>query len=136
MGGRINEGASNKIIEGFSEVESKTIYEAKDILTSPEFKKIRTAHEMGESVTVNINGRTIQYEPGLNSSGMTLFGEDGFLIGNEAFQSSDEITQTVLHELHRLNTTQSATGINGNLVTNETQAAFNFAQKALEQLKQ
>jgi hypothetical protein len=32
----------------------------------------------------------VQYEPGLPSSGMTMFGENGFLIGREAFSSAAE----------------------------------------------
>ena len=38
-----------------------------------------------------INGRTIQYEPNLSVSGMTMFGENGFLIGKGAFKSQAEL---------------------------------------------
>ena len=54
-----------------------------------------------------VNGRTILYEPTLNASGMTLFGENGFIIGREAFKNNQELTKTLLHELHRLATTAS-----------------------------
>lgn len=85
-------------------------------------------------MTVKIGDRVIQYEPGLPASGMTMFGENGFLIGKEAFASSDELGKTVLHELHRLNTSASATGVSGALATKETQAAFEFAQRAIGEL--
>lgn len=65
---------------------------------------------------------------------MTMFGEDGFLIGREAFASPGELDRTVLHELHRLTTSQSSAGITGGLATNETQAAFDFANRAYKAL--
>ncbi len=33
------------------------------------------------------------------ASGMTMFGENGFLIGNEAFASDAELGKAILHEL-------------------------------------
>lgn len=128
-----SEGTSS-IINGFNAIESKVITEAKTIINSPEFTKIKSAHEAGQSVTVNIGGRIIQYEPGLNASGMTMFGENGFLIGNEAFASNAELSKTVLHELYRLNTSALATGVSAELAAQETKAAFNFAQRAFEEL--
>lgn len=46
---------------------------------------LAAAHSAGESMTVIIGGRLVQYEPGLPASGMTMFGENGFLMGPEAF---------------------------------------------------
>ena len=139
--GSVNTGSSQSAgagtaekIEGFSQVESNIIYEAKSIINSTELDKIKAAHAAGESVTVNIGGRTIQYEPGLPSSGMTMFGENGFLIGNEAFSTSYELEKTILHELYRLNTTLSAGGVTGELATGETNAAFDFAGRAIEEV--
>jgi hypothetical protein len=134
-GGTINavEGVG-KSIPGFNQVESNIINEAKGIMNSADFAKIRAAHNAGQSITVIINGRIIQYEPGLNASGMTMFGENGFLIGNEAFSTSSELGKTVLHELHRLNTSSIANGASAELVAQETQAAFDFANKAIEEL--
>ena len=71
---------------------------------------------------------------GLPASGMTMFGENGFLIGREAFTSQAELQKTVLHELYRLNTSASATGISGTLASHETKAAFDFAERAVEYL--
>jgi hypothetical protein len=119
-------------LDGFSDVEVGIINEADGILSSSQMNTIRQAYENGESVTVVINGRTIQYEPDLPASGMTMFGEDGFLIGREAFSNPGELDRTVLHELHRLTTSQSASGVSGSLATNETQAAFDFANQAFE----
>lgn len=76
----------------------------------------------------------IQYEPGLSASGMTMFGENGFLVGNEAFASSEELSKTVLHELYRLYTTQSVSGVYGELAAQETKAAFDFANRAYMEL--
>jgi len=118
------------VIPGFTGVESRTIHEARAILNSPEMSKVKAAHAAGDSVTVNIGGRVIQYEPGLPASGMTMFGENGFLIGREAFASEAELNKTVLHELHRLNTSASSGGVSGDLATEETQAAFDFAERA------
>lgn len=39
---------------------------------------------------------------------MTVVGESGFLIRPEAFKSKAELQKTVLHELYRLNTSNSA----------------------------
>ena len=127
------EGTSSTI-KGFNAVESNIINEAKTIINSSEFAQIKAAHGAGQSVTVNIGGRIIQYEPGLNASGMTMFGENGFLIGNEAFTSTGELSKTVLHELYRLNTSASAAGVSAELAAQETRAAFDFAEKAIKEL--
>lgn len=104
-------------------------------MKAPEFAKIKEAHEAGKSVTtININGRIIQYEPNLPSSGMTMFGENGFLIGREAFTAEGELGKTVLHELHRLATSKAAGGVSGELAAQETKAAWEFAEKASKEL--
>jgi hypothetical protein len=120
-----------KVISGFSEVETGIINEAQGILGSPEMDTIRAANSSGQSATVTVNGRLIQYEPGLPASGMTMFGENGFLIGPEAFASESELQQTVLHELYRLNTSASSAGVSASLATQETQAAAGFAARAV-----
>jgi Domain of unknown function (DUF4157) len=119
----------------FSPAERGVINEAQAVVKSAAFEKIRVAHGAGKSVTVEINGVTIQYEPGLPASGMTMFGEEGFLIGPEAFASSSELTKTVLHELHRLRTTASANGVSAGLATEETKAAFDFAERASREIQ-
>jgi hypothetical protein len=66
---------------------------------------------------------------------MTMFGENGFLIGNEAFQSEAELTKTLLHELHRLSTSNvQVSGANAGSAAAETEAAFRFAEKAYKLL--
>ncbi len=123
------------MIPGFTATESEIINEAQDILNSSELAKIQAAHAAGQPVAVNVGGRLIQYEPGLPASGMTMFGENGFLIGREAFTSPQELQQTILHELHRLTTSNSASGVSGALATQETKAAADFAAKALKEIK-
>ncbi len=61
---------------------------------------------------------------------MTMFGENGFLIGHEAFASGAELGKTVLHELYRLATSASAGGVSRDLATKETKAAASFAERA------
>jgi hypothetical protein len=128
-------GAKGGVIRGFTPTESGIINEAQGILNSSELAKIQAAHAAGQPVTVNVGGRLIQYEPGLPASGMTMFGENGFLIGREAFTSPAELQQTILHELHRLTTSNSANGVSAALATQETKAAADFAAKALKELK-
>lgn len=70
------------------------------------------------------------YEPGLPSSGFTLFGEHGFAMGPEAFANEAETGKTVLHEMHRLSTSQAASGVSAGLASSETQSAFDFANNA------
>lgn len=57
-GGLTNSVGRN--LDGFSDVEVGIIGEADGILSSPQMNSIRQAYEKGESVTVVINGRTIQ----------------------------------------------------------------------------
>lgn len=126
--------AANKVIPGFNAVESGVIREAQGILGSAELGQIRAAHVAGDPLAVRIGGRLILYEPGLPASGMTMFGEDGFLIGREAFVSQAELQKTVLHELYRLSTSTSGAGVSGALAAHETKAAFDFAARAAKQL--
>ena len=123
-------GLTTNEIKGFNQTETKIINEARGILDSKEMSQIQQAHASGQPVTVVINGRIIQYEPNLPASGMTMFGENGFLIGKEAFKSQVELQKTILHELHRLNTSSSASGVSSSLAAKETKAAFDFAEKA------
>jgi hypothetical protein len=136
-GAAAGEGLLAAAVEaGFTEAEAGVIAEAGTILRSAEIAEIVEAHAAGESTIVNIAGRVIQYEPGLNASGMTMFGENGFLIGNEAFASEGELARTVLHELYRLSTSVApAEGITAETAAAETEAAFNFATRAYEFLR-
>ena len=82
---------------------------------------------------MNIGGRTILVDPGVPASGMTLFGENGFVLGREAFVSDAELTKTLLHETRRLETSQSVAGASGRLVSSETDATFSFAERAFKE---
>ncbi|MEM7359644.1 MAG: hypothetical protein AAF431_11150 [Pseudomonadota bacterium] len=102
---------------------------------SAQFANLLTAQKDGEPAMEIINGRLIQYEPGLPASGMTMFGENGFLIGREAFESLQELDRTILHELYRLRNSTSSGGVSGALATQETEEAFNFAMRAEQVLR-
>ena len=120
-------------IAGFSQVESEIIYEARTILQSSNFKAIEQAYEAGKPVVVRIGGRIIQYEPGLPTEGISMFGKNGFVIGPKAFVSYLEVAKTVLHELYRLATSQSQViGVTAELAAQETKAAYEFAERAVE----
>jgi len=117
-------------------VESKIVTEVRAILSSSEMAQIRTARSAGQSITVQVGRRTIQYEPGVPASGMTMFGENGFILGREAFKSEAELVKTLLHELFRLETSGVGKGaLPGSassmqeVVSAETKAAWAFAEK-------
>jgi hypothetical protein len=128
--------AAAAVEAGFTAEEAGIMAEANGILSSDAFAAITEAHAAGESTVVEIGGRLIQYEPGLPASGMTMFGENGFLIGNEAFATEGELAKTVLHELFRLGTsTVPEAGVTGATAASETQATAAFAERAFEFLK-
>lgn len=118
----------------FTAAELGIIREAQAVLGSSEMNAIRAAHNAGTPTQVTINGRLVLYEPGMQASGFTLFGENGFVIGRDAFSSPGELQKTVLHELHRLTTSRSASGLSGAVATQETNAAFEFAERASNSL--
>ena len=126
---------SESALDAFTQPERAVINEAKGVLDSKEFAKIRAAQADAKSVTVKIGSVTVQYEPGLPASGMTMFGEEGFLLGPEAFASRTELTKTVLHELYRLRTSASSGGVSADLAAQETKAAFGFAEKAAKEIQ-
>jgi RHS repeat-associated protein len=122
---------------GFTEAESAIISETSSILKSPGMDVLRKAYANGTSAEVQIGTRTILYEPGLKSSGFSLAGENGFVIGAEGFSSSAELTKTVLHEIYRIE--QTSVGITGSAsaasASTSTQSAFSFAEKAAPLVK-
>jgi len=87
---------------------------------------------------VVVNGRTIQYQPGLPFSGMTWQEKNGFIISDEAFKSEEELAKTLAHELHRLKTSNALAqgAINGEAATKETEAAHLFAERAGKKVKE
>jgi len=126
--------AADAALAGFSAVEKGVIVEVRAMLKAPEIAQIRQAHAAAKDVAVRIGGRLIQYEPGLNASGMTMFGENGFLIGRQAFKSEAEFVKTLLHESYRLATSLIGRGAGANAanVAAETEAAFSFADRAYQ----
>jgi RHS repeat-associated protein len=108
---------------------ARTMVEARGILRSSGMQTLRNAAAGTVQTEVQIGGRTVVYVPGMNASGMTLFGENGFALGRNAFSSSAELTKTVLHELYRLNTSARGAASAGR-VTRETAAAWRFAERA------
>lgn len=122
---------------GFTASESQIIAEAQQVLSSPQFIRLQEAYRTGNPTAVKIGERVIQYEPDMppGYSGMALFKENGFVLGRAAFKSTLELQKTVLHELHRLATTQSAGGVDARLAKQETDAAFLFAERAAGALK-
>ncbi|MER5866773.1 polymorphic toxin-type HINT domain-containing protein [Kitasatospora sp. NPDC002040] len=116
--------------DALTALEQQISDEAKAIFSSPEFASIRAGHAAGEVAEISVRGVTVMYEPGLPSSGFTMFGERGFVMGPEAFVSESEAAKTVLHEMHRITTSEVAGGVTGELAADETKAAFNFANKA------
>jgi LysM repeat protein len=126
--------AQESALAAFTPVEQTIIREVQQIMTSPQMIQIRQAAVAGKDITVKVGNRVIQYEPGLKASGMTMFGENGFLIGREAFASEAELTKTVLHETYRLTTSAIGKGaaVTKTGVTAETNAAFEFAERAYQ----
>jgi hypothetical protein len=124
------DGLSGAASTGLSEAEQGIATGAKDIFHSPEFEAIQQAHASGQATEVEINGVKVLYEPELPASGMTLFGEHGFIVGPEAFQSEEELAKTIAHESFRLATSTSSGGVPGRLVLSETIDAAAFAEKA------
>jgi RHS repeat-associated protein len=124
-------GAQNAALSG---LERSIVKEAKNILNSKEFEMIKDAHNKGIFAEVKIGGRTILYEPDLPSSGISLHGEEGFVIGGEAFtKSPDELGKTILHELYRL-FTQGTGQLGVDNTRPYTDAAKKFADKAYQEL--
>jgi hypothetical protein len=93
---------------------------------------LRRAAAQGVHAEVRIGGRTVVYAPGMpaSTSGMTLHGENGFVMGARAFSSEAETMKTVLHEIFRLETASRI----GSAATaaRETADAWRFAQTAYD----
>ncbi|MCY7356462.1 MAG: hypothetical protein LH609_03165 [Rudanella sp.] len=127
--GKIAGAVAQKI--AFNSAEKAIVTEVQFMLRSE--AKLRTAFNSGVGTELKICGRTIIVEPDMPASGLSLFGENGFVIGQEAFSSRPELIKTLLHELYRLNTSQAAHGVSQTLATQETAAASSFAERAFTQ---
>ncbi|MCA8952139.1 MAG: DUF4157 domain-containing protein [Planctomycetes bacterium] len=120
------------VIAGFTAQETAVIREAQGILSSSEFAAIRAAHQAGETTSVTIGGRLIQYEAEFTYAEAMTLGQEGFVMGPRAFADEAEVAKTLLHELHRLHTsTVVATGsANATTAAQTTRSAFEFAEAA------
>ncbi|MGN7758086.1 DUF6443 domain-containing protein [Chryseobacterium sp. 22532] len=130
-------GGGYNMFGGYGRVlstEAKVLNEAQTILK--EEKTLRKIFELGTGQEVKIGGRTIVVEPDAPFSGFTLFQEDAFVIGKEAFSSPLELRKTLLQELYRLNSSAlKGKNVTQEVVTSETKAAFDFADKNAQKLK-
>lgn len=133
----LTEARTAVVARAFTTEEQAIITEAKQIYSSSEFAQIKAAKQAGKTLRVTINGRTIQYQPGLPFSGMTWVEQNGFVISDDAFASDDETARTIAHELYRLKTGKAlAQGeINQEAAAAETKAAYDFAQLAGDKVK-
>lgn len=110
---------------------------ASEILYDNDFQLLREGFEQNKQVSVEINGVKISYEPELPASGFTNFEEHGFHLGSEAFESEEELSKTVLHEMERLEFSDIGNeGANSELVRNETSRASDFADRAYQAMSQ
>ncbi|MEQ1514311.1 MAG: RHS repeat-associated core domain-containing protein [Lysobacteraceae bacterium] len=82
-------GASPGI--SFTAEELLIIREAQGIFGSAEMNAIYAAYKSGVPYEAVINGRLVLYEPGMANSGLTLFGENAFVIGRHAFSIPGEL---------------------------------------------
>lgn len=124
----------SKALPGLSQSETAIANGANRLLNHKSFQDGIEGMRKGVGGEIDINGIKVVFEPDAPMSGMTLFGENGFVVGSEALQSTKELTKTVLHETHRLSTTASKSGVNKGLIKNETMNASNFADRAYDAL--
>lgn len=127
---------------GFTDGESDVINEGLEILKSSEMKNLVNASKKGEFLEVDINGRTIGFEPGFPQGqgyrAMTDVERNGWTFASDAFESVEELTKTIFHELHRLNFSDVAkTGsANVNNAASSTKGAAEFADKVWDSINQ
>jgi hypothetical protein len=101
-------------------------------VNGPNFARLQDAFRSGVFSEFKMGGRTVLVEPGHPYSGLSLFGENGYVLGREAFSSSDELIKTLLHETYRLET--SAVRSRGSVVAGpETQATYDFVERVFEE---
>ena len=78
-------GPTVKALAGLSESEQAIAGNARAIYGSDALAALRAGNAAGQSAEVTVGGTTIVYAPELGASGMTLFGENGFIRGRAAF---------------------------------------------------
>lgn len=130
--------AVTKALPGLTRAEMGIAKSAKELWDSQAFKNGITAMRSGQSSEVTIDGLKIVFQADGPFSGLTLFGENGFVIGKEALRSQDEIMKTFLHECYRLSTSAagSNSGVSQALITRETNNVVNFVERAFKSIRQ
>jgi hypothetical protein len=125
--------------QGWSTQDATIITRSQSILQSPQFQKLKDAFASGTEKKTEINGVTIMYHPELppKYSGMTLFGDHGFLMGPAAFKSQTETGATVLQEMYRLTTSEIGPAGHAKVggVAEETKTAQDWANRAVSALQ-
>ncbi|WP_075087980.1 RHS repeat domain-containing protein [Verrucomicrobium spinosum] len=93
--------------------------------------KLMNYHKQGKTVTIMVNGRPVQVQPGLPFAGFSNTRTGGWTLGDEAFSSVTELKASMLHELHRVRTSQiPLRGVDSERAAAETSAAFQFSKKS------
>ncbi len=120
----------------FSDAELGVIEDARSILDSGDFQKLREAAEKGEFAEISVGGLNIKLEPDFMSDPSTramTFGDD-FILNPLTItqQPHEELVKTILHELHRLNFSEvvKKQSINPNSASTTTREAYEFAEEA------
>jgi hypothetical protein len=108
--------------------EAKIIGTATKILKNKQV--LEEAFKAGKFFETTIGDIKIIFEPDIPNaySAMTLYGENGFALGRNAFKSSEEFTKTILHELFRLQNGAKVSA-SGAAATAETHNAWSFAER-------
>lgn len=86
-------------------------------------------HASGKTTEAVLEGYTVVYQSDLPMEAMTLTADKGFAIGPKAFESSESLAKTVLHELRRLDAGMTANGVSPDVAKAATDDAFNFAEE-------
>ncbi|TXB58097.1 RHS repeat-associated core domain-containing protein [Phaeodactylibacter luteus] len=123
---------ASKALPGLSKAETGIANTAKGIMDSKAFKAGIEGMKNGTNSEITVNGVKVVFQADGPFSGFTLFGENGFVVGREALQSSDEIAKTVLHETYRISTStaKSGGGVSQGMVTKETNDVMKFVERA------
>lgn len=130
--------AITKALPGLTVAETQIVKSARQIWNSQAFKSGIRGMRAGKNSEITVDGVKVVFQADGPFSGMTLFGERGFVIGKEALRSPDEIVKTVLHEFYRLSTSAAGpnSGVSQALVAKETNNVVNFVERAFKSIRQ
>jgi RHS repeat-associated protein len=125
----------NRIRSSYSRQEVALIMEARALINSDGMDAIREAYRSGQGVTVTIGNRPIQYEPAFKDFAITNKEMGGFLVGPLAVASEEELSKTILWELHRLELGNPfGAPIDGVASRLEFEAAQEFSERAFREV--